>query len=229
MVVHTPNGVASELKNFILGGQDGVVNVFGLVVGVAAGTNDTKAVLIAGLACAAAESISMAAVAYTSTKAAKRYYDSEREREVRFIRDEPEVERREVREIYAKKGFKGQLLDKIVMHITKDRKLWADTMMSDELALSKTGVERPWKSALIVGLAAIVGSLIPVLPFFFLAPMVAIPYVAVVCTLVLFAAGALEAKMTVGKWWKNGLEIAIVGMVAALAGYLIGWWLGVTL
>jgi VIT1/CCC1 family predicted Fe2+/Mn2+ transporter len=228
---HIPNGrfFASEFKNFVLGGQDGVVNVFGLVMGVAAGTNDTKSILIAGMACAVAESISMAAVAYTSTKTAKRYYDSERERELRYIRDEPQVERREVRDIYERKGFRGPLLSSIVRHITSDKRLWADTMMADELQLSKTGVENPGRSALIVGTAALFGSLIPVIPFFLLTPSEALLPVAVICTTVLFAAGALGAKITVGKWWKNGLEMAGIGMAAAITGYLIGWWLGVTL
>ncbi|MDO8556599.1 MAG: VIT1/CCC1 transporter family protein [Nanoarchaeota archaeon] len=65
--VHASTG--SLLKDIILGGQDGIVNVLGLTLGVAAATNDPRVVLIAGLAGGCAESISMAAVAFTSTQA----------------------------------------------------------------------------------------------------------------------------------------------------------------
>mgnify|MGYP001558514151 CR=1 FL=1 len=218
--------LASELKNIILGGQDGLVNVFGLTLGVAAGTNDTKAILIAGLAGTFAESISMAAVAYTSTKASSHYYESEKERELREIHSVPTLERKEVRDIYAKKGFRGKLLADIVKHITSKKKVWLQTMMSEELGLTTNGHDHPLRSAIIVGASAVVGSLIPIVPFFFLSPAAAIPYVSVICTLALFAAGAASAKITVGSWWKRGIEMAVIGMAAAATGYVIGAWLG---
>jgi VIT1/CCC1 family predicted Fe2+/Mn2+ transporter len=62
-------GMSARFREFVLGWQDGVVNVLGIVLGVAVSTNDSRLVLIAGLAATFAESISMAAVAYTSTKA----------------------------------------------------------------------------------------------------------------------------------------------------------------
>ena len=63
--------IGSLLRDIILGGHDGVVNVLGLVLGVAAATADPRIILIAGLAGGFAESISMAAVAYTSTMASR--------------------------------------------------------------------------------------------------------------------------------------------------------------
>ncbi len=65
-----------NLKDIILGGQDGLVNVLGIILGVAIATQSTVMVLIAGLSATWAESISMGAVAYTSSKAARDYYKS---------------------------------------------------------------------------------------------------------------------------------------------------------
>src|SRR5271157_4431070 len=79
-------------RNIILGGQDGVVNVLGIVLGVATATNSTKIVLLAGLAATFAESISMAAVACTSTRADKEHYDSEVKRELEEIDTVPDIE-----------------------------------------------------------------------------------------------------------------------------------------
>jgi len=86
---HDPHRRASWLSNIILGGQDGLVNVLGVVLGVAAATNDTRIVLVAGLAATFAESVSMGAVAYTSTRADSDFYESEREREYRHIVGSP--------------------------------------------------------------------------------------------------------------------------------------------
>src|SRR5512136_360185 len=104
-----PHRRASGLSDIILGGQDGLVNVLGVILGVAAATSDPRIVLLAGLAATFAESVSMGAVAYTSTLADADYYDSEKERELRHILQVPTLERDEVRGIYAQKGFEGEL------------------------------------------------------------------------------------------------------------------------
>src|SRR3989304_6328637 len=108
-----PHRKSYELADIILGGQDGLVNVLGVILGVAAATNDPRIVLVAGLAATFAESVSMGAVAYTSTRADSGFYQSEREREYRHLSQVPDVERQEIRDIYERKGFKGELLDRV--------------------------------------------------------------------------------------------------------------------
>src|SRR3989344_4897544 len=88
----------TRLYDVILGGQDGIVNVLGIVLGVATATNDTKIVLISGLAATFAESISMGAVAYTSSKAARDYYYGMVEEEKKEIKHAPNLEKNEVRD-----------------------------------------------------------------------------------------------------------------------------------
>src|SRR5512142_743713 len=159
---------ASTLSDVILGGQDGLVNVLGVILGVAAATHDPRIVLVAGLAATFAESVSMGAVAYTSTLADADFYESERAREFRHIARVPHVEKDEVREIYSKKGFKGELLDRIVDTITANEEVWVAVMMSEEHQLSPTDRRQAFKSAIVVGLSAVVGSLVPLAPFMFL-------------------------------------------------------------
>src|SRR3989337_4337914 len=158
-----PHRGASALSDVILGGQDGLVNVLGVILGVAAATGDPQIVLVAGLAATFAESVSMGAVAYTSTLADADFYESEREREYRHILAVPHLERREIQEIYAQKGFKDEMLERIVDTITANEAVWVAVMMAEEHQLSPTGRGTALRSALIVGIAAIVGSLIPLL------------------------------------------------------------------
>src|SRR3989304_4901627 len=100
-----PHRRASALSDIILGGQDGLVNVLGVILGVAAATSDSRIVLVAGLAVTFADSVSLGAVAYTSTLADADYYDSEKEREIRHIEHTPRLERDEIQQIYTEKGF----------------------------------------------------------------------------------------------------------------------------
>src|SRR5512139_33085 len=203
-----PHKRASALSDIILGGQDGLVNVLGVILGVAAATQDPRIVLIAGLAATFAESVSMGAVAYTSTMADADFYESEREREYRHIQEMPHLEREEVRAIYSEKGFKGDLLTRIVDTITANQDIWVTVMMAEEHRLMPINRRHALRSALVVGAAAIAGSLIPLVPFFLLPVDLGI-WVSILGTaVVLFGAGAYKARLTVGHPWKSGLEMA---------------------
>ncbi|MDO8340079.1 MAG: VIT1/CCC1 transporter family protein [Candidatus Burarchaeum sp.] len=219
-------GAGELLRQFILGGQDGLVNVLGIILAVAVATKDAKVVLIAGLAATFAESISMAAVAYTSSKAARDHYLREQERELREIRLHNEDEAQEVRDIYVLRGFRGKLLDDVVKKISSDEKEMLRFMMREELGMTEAENIKPGREALMVGVSAMVGSLIPLAAFFFMPVANAVPVSLVISTAVLFVAGAVKAKYSVGNWLRTGFEMAAIGMLAAMAGYLVGAALG---
>jgi len=213
---------ASAISDIILGGQDGLVNVLGVVLGVAAATQDPRIALVAGLAATFAESVSMGAVAYTSTLADADVFESERLREYRHIESHPHLEREEIRAIYAAKGFHEDLLDRIVETITANPDIWVAVMMAEEHQLEPVDRRVAIRAAWIVGLAAVVGSLVPLAPFIFLPIGPSIVLSIVVTALVLFAVGAAKGRMTIGRPVRNGLEMAAIGTVSALVGFGIG-------
>lgn len=217
-----PHQQASAFSDIILGGQDGLVNVLGIILGLAAATGDTYVIMVGGLAATFAESVSMAAVAYTSTLADADYYESEREREYRHIQEVPNLEKEEIRAIYRAKGFDGTLLERIVDTITSSPDVWVAVMMSEELQLQPVDRRTALKSAVIVGIAAIVGSLIPLFPFLFAPVSIGIMFSILISALVLFVVGAIKARMTVGHPGKSGLEMAVIGTISALIGYAVG-------
>src|SRR2546426_9290261 len=113
-----PHRQTNWLRDVILGGQDGLVNILGIILGVIAGGGSNTVLLAAGFAAAITESISMGAVGYTSTVSQRDYYQAERAREEAEIDAMPEAERQEIRDIYASKGFSGDLLERVVDTIT---------------------------------------------------------------------------------------------------------------
>jgi VIT1/CCC1 family predicted Fe2+/Mn2+ transporter len=217
-----PKPPSASLSEIILGGQDGLVNTLGVILGVAAASSDPRIVIAAGFAAMFAESISMGAVAYTSTLADHDHYRAELERERREIREMPQAEEQEVRDIFAKWGFEGELLERAVAQVMKSEEAWVDVMMRNELKLAPIESASALRTALVVGFSAIVGSFIPLLPFLLWPIGTGVIISISVSALTLFGVGAYKARITVGHPWKSGLEMAIIGIVSALAGYFIG-------
>ena len=212
----------SWLRDLILGGQDGLVNVLGIVLGVSAASEDVRILLAAGLAATFAEGVSMGAVAWTSSMAQADHYRSELERRRDLLRKSPGEARSALSRIYAAKGFQGDLLDRIVETIAGNESTALSTLMNEDLGLEPADDASVRRSAVVVGVATIVGSVIPLVPFFFLPRAPALWVAIALSAAALFFVGAYEAKTSIGDWRKKGLQMTAIGLGAALVGYLAG-------
>jgi predicted membrane protein (TIGR00267 family) len=217
-----PHRAQSSLGDIILGGQDGVVNVLGVILGVAAASAEPRIVLAAGVAAGLAESVSMAAVAYTSRRAEQARYESELARERRHVERVPALETDEIRRSFHDKGFRGELLEQIVATITSNKEVWVAIMMAEELKLAPIDGRATLRAAAIVGVAALVGSALPLLPFFWLSVPAAMGAAVALAAVALFAVGAYKSATTVGHWLWGGLELATIGLAAAAIGWGVG-------
>src|SRR6201994_3826397 len=213
---------ANWLRDVILGGQDGLVNILGIILGVIAGGGSMAVLLAAGFAPAITESISMGAVGYTSAVAERDYYQAEQAREEAEIDATPEAERQEIRDIYAAKGFSGELLDQVVGTITANRETWLATMMDEELHLQPVPAPDIMRSAIVITGATLIGHLIPLLPFVWLPRTAALITAIALSALVLFGVGVYSSLTLVGDWRKNGLKMVAIGLGAAAIGFVIG-------
>jgi len=210
------------LRDVILGGQDGLVNILGIILGVIAGGGSDVVLLAAGFAAAITESISMAAVGYTSSVSERDYYEAEKAREMAEIGTMPEAERQEIRDIYAAKGFTGQLLDGVVDTITANRDTWLTTMMDEELHLQPVQSRDILRTAVVIGIATLIGHLIPLAPFMVLPRAPAVVVAIVLSAVALFAVGAYTAVSLVGDWRRSGLKFLAIGLGAAAIGFFVG-------
>ena len=222
MIGKEKRGTNNSLRDVILGGQDGLVNMLGIALGVVAAGGSTHVLVVTGIAAAITESISMGAVAYTSFGSDRDFYLAEKEREQKEISTRPEEEREEIREIYAAKGFEGQLLEDVVSTITSNRETWVSTMMNEELHLQPVEQQSLVRSAVIVTVATLIGHFIPIVPFIVVARTPAIVLAIALSAVALFAVGVYSARTLVGDWRKSGLQMLAIGLGAAAVGFLIG-------
>jgi vacuolar iron transporter family protein len=210
------------LSDLILGAQDGLVNTLGVVLGVAAASASVRVTLAAGLAAGVAEGVSMAAVAYTSSVARGELFQAERDREYRHVALAPDVEREEIRRLYASKGFEGPLLDRVVETICANPDVWVAVMMAEEHRLLPVDRRASLKSAAVVGASALAGAVLPVAPFAAFTRGPAIAMALVLGAAGLFGLGALKARVTVNRPLRSGLSLAAIGILSAMAGYFVG-------
>lgn len=152
------------LGDFVLGGVDGVVTTFAVVAGGAGGQLSTAAVIILGLANLAADGFSMGISNYLATRSRQQEVARARADESWQLDVHPEGEQREIREIFVRKGFSGETLDRIVDVITSDREVWIDTMLAEELKLSEVSA-RPLRAGLVTFAAFAICGFVPLIPF----------------------------------------------------------------
>src|SRR6266550_4591390 len=188
-------------------------------------SRDITIILAGGLAATFAESISMGAVAYTSTLARRDHYLAEVEREKEEMRTLPDLERQEVRDILERWDFHGAELDEMLEKIVSKPKAWLELMMAHELYLAPVDPTQARRSAVLVGIAAILGSLIPLIPFIVIGRDILLGTAVslVVSTLALFAIGWWKARTTIGRPSRSGTQMAIIGIASALAGFGIAY------
>ena len=217
-----PHRQTNWLRDVILGGQDGLVNILGIILGVIGGGGSNTVLLAAGCAAAITESISMGAVGYTSSISERDHYEAERAREAAEIATVPDAERQEIRDIYASRGFTGNLLDGVVETITANRETWLGTMMDEELHLQPVQSRDILRTAVVITIATLIGHLIPLIPFVLLPRTQALVLAIVLSGLALFGVGVYSALTLVGDWRKSGLRFVAIGLGAAAVGFLVG-------
>ena len=216
------------LSDFILGSQDGLVNVLGILLGLVAAGSPMRIIEVGALAALAAESISMGAVAYTSTLSRRKLYLSEIERETREMHEVPELEREEVRVILRRWGYEGDEVEEMLRRIESKPQAWLDIMMAFELNLAEVQPHQPRDSGLIVLGATVVGSAVPLVPFLVgLSRDLAAIVSCAVTGVMLLGVGIYEARTTDGAWWVSGARMVFIGLGAGFAGFLVGKLVGV--
>jgi len=217
----------SYLGDAVLGAIDGCVTTFAVVSGVIGANLSQKVVIILGMANLLADGFSMAVSNYQKSKSDRQRIEQFRKIEAQHIEEVPEGEREEIRQIFARKGFEGSILEEIVAVITRDREQWIDTMLIEELGMQLQS-PAPLKSALATFIAFVIVGSIPILPFVLplpLAPNNLFLLSAIATGIAFFLVGLLKGRALEQPALRSGMETLLVGCFAAALAYGVGAWL----
>jgi VIT1/CCC1 family predicted Fe2+/Mn2+ transporter len=197
-----------------------------VVAGVAGAGLSATVVIILGMANLVADGFSMAVSNFAATRAEMQERALARAEEEREVRDIPEGEREEIRQIFSLKGFSGEQLDRAVEVITANPKVWVDTMMVEERGYS-VAREEPVRAAAATFVAFVVVGFIPLSAFILdvvLPSVLDQPFIwsTVMAGIAFFVVGALKSRFVSQRWWLSGSETLLMGGAAAAIAYLIG-------
>ena len=211
------------LRDWIYGGIDGAVTTLAVVTGVAGAQLSSWIILVLGFANLFADGFSMAAGNYLATKSEHDDWRRLQDIEHRHIELAPEGEREEVRQIFARKGFAGDDLTRIVELITADRERWVQTMLMDEYGLPQA-VRSPFIAALCTFAAFLICGLVPLASYLFRMDH-ALGLSVILTGIVFFAIGSIKSRWSTSSWWRSGFATFLVGSIAASLAYLVGLFL----
>lgn len=215
---------SGRLRDFVYGGIDGAVTTFAIVAGVEGASLSPTVIIALGIANVLADGFSMAASNYSGTKAERDNVARLRRVEQRHIAEAPDGEREEVRQILARKGLEGTVLEGAVDAICAREKTWIDLMLVDEYGTAPVDPD-PMPAALVTFAAFLACGMVPLIPFLFGLPN---PFLGatIATAIAFFAIGALKSRWSLVSWWRSGLETLGIGAAAAGiaygAGYLVG-------
>lgn len=222
---HT-QGRGQYIKSIVYGGLDGIITTFAVVAGVAGAKLAAGIVLIMGFANLIADGISMAVGDYLSTKSENEYNETERKREEWEVENYPEGEKQEMVEIYTDKGMEQNDAETMVDILSRNRKVWVDVMMAEELGILEE-TESPLRNAVATFFSFALFGFIPLVAYVLaqFAPLLGAYSFLLACiltALTLFVLGALKVYITGRSWLLSGLEMLVVGGIAAVAAYAVG-------
>ena len=232
---HTPGQIAHRLesgpdsvylKDFIYGAIDGAVTTFAVVAGVAGAGLSSGVIIVLGFANLAADGFSMAVSNYLGTRAENQLKEKARQREMDEVAKYPQGEVEEIRQIYSRKGFEGDLLEDVVAVITADRDRWVDTMMQEEHGMTLED-HNALKGGLATFIAFFLVGLIPLAPFlfnWFVADVIPMPFLAssLMTAMAFLVVGAMKARFLNQRTLRASLETLMIGGIAAVLAYAVG-------
>jgi VIT1/CCC1 family predicted Fe2+/Mn2+ transporter len=214
------------ITEFVYGGIDGAITTFAVVSGAAGASAELYYVLLFGFANLVADGLSMSVGNYFSVKTERENFDKHRNVEYWEIENLREREVEEIREIYAAKGFEGELLEQVVEVITSDDDVWVDTMMKEELEMMKDH-KSPVRTALATFISFNVVGIIPLLAYVIAAfweiardDLFTISCISTGISLAVI--GYLKSKVTERSALKSVLETVLLGGLAAVFAYYVG-------
>ncbi|MGY3266064.1 VIT1/CCC1 transporter family protein [Lysobacter sp. HA35] len=211
---------AGWLRASVLGANDGIVSISGLVVGVAASGASPATVLASGIAGIVAGAMSMAAGEYVSVQSQADTEAADLAKERRELAEEPESELRELAMIWERRGLDAELAKQVAEQLTEHDALASHAR--DELGITDTLRARPLQAAFASGAAFISGAVLPILATV-LAPAARMETITIAVTLLaLTVSGALAAWAGGASMVRGALRVVGWGTVAMAAASLIG-------
>jgi len=213
------------IKDIVYGANDGVITTFAIIAGVAGANiaDPQMTIILLGVANVLADGFSMAISNYLGSKSerdvvARGYRDEELE-----IAEDPDAEREEMTQLLREEGYSDDDAKALTHLMFKKKSFFADLLMHEEFDMSDHERGPIFTGSLLTFVAFVGAGLLPILPFFFISNVSNLFLYSIISTgVVLFVLGALRSLITKRSFLLSGLEIFLIGGLAAAIAYGVG-------
>lgn len=220
----------NALRAAVLGGNDGLVSNFSLVMGIAGASSGQSEVLLTGLAGLLAGALSMALGEWISVKSSQELFENQMQLEMEELETNPEGEEKELALIYISKGIPEKQARSMASEIISNKDQAHEMLIKEELGINAEDLKGSAMEAAITSfLLFAIGAIIPVIPFFFLGGLQAVLFSSALSAFGLFFIGAIITLFTGKSVWYSGFRQVIFGLAAAAITYGIGSLIGVSI
>lgn len=209
------------VKDIIIGMSDGLTVPFALTAGLSGVLDTNHLVIVSGLSEIAAGCISMGLGGYLAGQSEVEYYNAELKKEYDEIEATPELELKEVEDIFMEMGVEKTLSSQVALQVSKDKNQWTMLMMKLELKMEQPAKNRAAKSGGTIAASYLVGGFIPLFPYFIFNNRIGFYVSCAVTILALMIFGYFKSKVTGRPVIMGTIKLTITGIVAAGAAYLL--------
>jgi VIT1/CCC1 family predicted Fe2+/Mn2+ transporter len=218
----------NALRAAVLGGNDGLVSNFSLIMGIAGATSGNEEVLLAGMAGLLAGALSMALGEWISVKSSQELYENQMNLEMEELELNPEGEEKEIALIYMSKGIPQSQAKDMAAEIIRDKDKAHMLLVREELGINNEELQGSAMEAAVTSfLLFAIGAIIPVIPFIFTSGFNAVIISTVVSAAGLFIIGSAITLFTGKSILYSGMRQVFFGLAAAAITYGIGSLIGV--
>lgn len=219
---HTSSNVAklNWLRAAVLGANDGIVSIAGLIMGVAGATSSQSIIVTAGVAGILAGAISMAVGEYVSVSSSRDTEHALLRREREELKKFPDAELLELTAIYERKGLSRKTATIVAKELTEHDAFAAH--VDAELNIDPDNLTNPWHAAIASAVSFFSGALIPLAAIVIPSPGYRVPAVVIAVIIALGITGIASAKVGDANPWRASARVIIGGVAAMVITYGIG-------
>jgi len=214
----------SSVREIVFGVQDGVLTTAGVLCGLSGAVSQHSQVALAALASTAAGALSMAAGAYLGARAETEVLHAE----LKVVRTDaasrPYTVQEGLLDELCKEGLSREAAYRVVKMLSTSPKALASTAEAKMFGLGGAMLGNPALDGVVMGIAFLVGALVPLLPYMLITvPRYDLGGALAATALTLFGVGYFEGWLAhrVDRW-RSGMRFLAIAMSAAAAGYMIG-------
>jgi len=212
----------ARIREFVFGIQDGLISTVGLLAGVQGATESDTVVILTGVTAMLSGAISMSSGSYLSSSAEKEIFDKELREAVGLAEREPYLAAEGLLRALGQEGLKKEQGYRIVKLLAQEEGVFLRTFQEKVFGLGTAEINRPLQAALVMGASFIIGALVPLFPYLFLAGMRALYLSVTLAAVTLFGVGMFKGHLAARSLFFSGLEFFFIAVCASGLGYLIG-------